>query len=119
MTRLTDLVLAAGIMCPFIIVYLCGVLVRVRRENISRPKNKRVTLTITLVGEAMPGMFESIVTLAAVFGVVFQSPDQTPLFQLVGLIASAAFLAFRGGYTYQESLLSLKHPQPRREPAGP
>jgi hypothetical protein len=78
------------------------------RDNKQQPKNKRAKFNLALVGEALPGMFETVATLAAVFGVAFQSSDATQRFQLLGLVASAGFLAFRGGYTYQESLLRLR-----------
>lgn len=117
MERWTDILLAAFILCPFVAVYFSGVLVRMSRENRPRPKSKRVRFDLTLAGEALPGMFEMVVTLAALFGVVFQAPDATR-FQLMGIIGSAGFLAFRGGYTYQESLLAVRHPPAPPAPTG-
>lgn len=123
MDRLTDVLLAAVILCPFIVTYFSGVFVRVGRDNRRRPRNRKARFNLALAGEALPGMFETIVTLAALFGVVFQSSDdQTKPFQLLGLIASAGFLSFRGGYTYPESLLAIRHPHapnPGSEPANP
>jgi hypothetical protein len=100
MDRLKDILLAVGILCPFVAVYLSGALVRMGRDNKQQPKNKRAKFNLALVGEALPGMFETVATLAAVFGVAFQSSDATQRFQLLGLVASAGFLAFRGGYTF-------------------
>jgi uncharacterized membrane protein len=100
------------VMIPFVVFYSVGVSVRVARQNKGRPAVERARYDVSLLGEAMPGMFEMIVTLAAVFGLALESKSETASFQLLGMLASAAYIAFRSGYTYSESLLTLKHAPP-------
>lgn len=93
---------------PFVVFYGVGTLTRWNHENRSLPSDTRVSLSASLLGEAMPGLFEMVVTLAAVFGIAFQSQSATSQFQLLGLVASAAYLAFRAGFTYSESFLAMR-----------
>jgi hypothetical protein len=118
MERWTELFSDVLTLCPFVVVYFSGVCVRVNRENKQQPRRRKGKINLALAGEALPGLFEMVVTLAALFGVVLQSPDATR-FQLLGIISSAGFLAFRGGYTYQESLLAVnKHAPAPQAPTG-
>lgn len=116
MHRLQELVAIFACMIPFIGCYFVGVAVRLGRENRQAPESARIGFGIRIIGEAFPGMLESVITLATVFGVVFQqASSEGPLFPLIGAVASAAFLAFRGGYTYLESLLTLPKTNPPPE----
>jgi len=97
-------------MLPFVALYSGGVLTRFAYDNRPRPKRERVPLQISLLGESLPGLFEMVVTLAALFGVAFQSKGPDSQFQNIGLVASAAYLAFRAGFTFSESLLKGRQP---------
>jgi hypothetical protein len=119
MERWTDLRSDVLTLCPFVVVYFSGVCVRINREHKQQPRSGKARINLALAGEALPGLFEMVVTLAALFGVVLQAPDATR-FQMMGILGSAGFLAFRGGYTYQESLLAVnKHaPAPQAAPGA-
>jgi hypothetical protein len=107
MERTWDVLLVGAVLIPFVLVYACGVMVRIHRENQQTPDNKRPLLSFTQVGETLPGLFETLIFLCALFGGVWDQSTKGTQFQLLGLLCSAGFLAFRGGYTYPESLKSM------------
>lgn len=69
---------------------------------------------VQLVGEAAPGAIELILALTIVFGGLSKVQTETTAFQLVGILASSSYLAFRGGYSYQSSLRDILDRNRRR-----
>lgn len=122
MHRPEDIAIAGCLLLPFLLFYFAGVAVRLGRDNRTCKALVKSRFGALVLGEAIPGMFEAILTLTAMFGVVFQggtsgaSPEGS-LPHLMSLIASAAFLSYRGGYTYRESFLRMDKDPPQEEGA--
>lgn len=116
MEQFTDIAAPLGTLVPFTVFYVVGVFTRWSHENRSLPIDAKIPFSASLLGEAMPGLFEMIVTLAAIFGVAFQSKSATSQYQLLGIAASAAYLAFRAGFTYSESFLAMRRTPPETAP---
>jgi uncharacterized SAM-binding protein YcdF (DUF218 family) len=111
MENSVEIVISLLLLLACTVIYSAGVLTRWAQNNNSRPLTERSPLQLSLLGESLPGLFELVVTLAAVFGGVVYAKSQGSIPQSIGLLASAAYFSFRAGFSFSESFLKVRNAQ--------
>jgi hypothetical protein len=117
MENSVEIVISLFLLLACTVIYSAGVLTRWAHNNNSRPPlTERSPLQLSLVGESLPGFFELVVTLAAVFGGIVYAKSEASIPQSIGLLASAAYFAYRAGFSFSESFLKVRTAQPGSPP---